>query len=106
MTEPIGEQRPRVDEIPLLLSLYACSLIYEIRCGALRGEGTKTYALVGSNDREPLQTYEGEEMVQNKEYVSIYKRVRRQQSHSEAGTSCCHSPRTRPVSEGNFRRSF
>ena len=35
MTEPIGEQRPRVDEIPLLLSLYACSLIYEIRCGAL-----------------------------------------------------------------------
>lgn len=40
----------------------------------------KTYALFGSNSKQPLQTYEGEEMVQNKEYVSIFKRVRRQNS--------------------------
>ena len=40
----------------------------------------KTFALFGSNSKEPLQIYEGEEMVQNKEYVSIFKRVRRQNS--------------------------
>jgi len=40
----------------------------------------KTYALFSSTSKEPLQTYEGEEMVQNKEYVSIYKRVPRQNS--------------------------
>jgi len=40
----------------------------------------KTYALFGSNSKEPLHTYQGDEMVQNKEYVSIYKRVRRQNS--------------------------
>ena len=40
----------------------------------------KTYALFSSNNKEPIHTYEGEEMVQNKEYVSIYRRVRRQNS--------------------------
>jgi hypothetical protein len=40
----------------------------------------KTYALFSNTSKEPLQTYEGEEMVQNKEYVSIYKGVPRQNS--------------------------
>ena len=67
----------------------------------------KTYALFSSTSKEPLQTYEGEEMVQNKEYVSIYKRVPRQNSaHSEAGSSCCDSPWPRPVGESNLRASF
>ena len=64
----------------LLLSLYASSLIDEIRCDAMRGVKMKTYALFSSTGKEPLQTYEGEEMVQNKEYVSIYKRLPRQNS--------------------------
>ena len=41
----------------------------------------KRYGLFGSNSNEPIQIYEGEEMVQNKEYVSIYKRVRHPKSH-------------------------
>jgi hypothetical protein len=46
----------------------------------MRGVQMKTYALFSSTSKEPLQTYRGEEMVQNKEYVSIYKRVPRQNS--------------------------
>jgi len=46
----------------------------------MKGVRMKTYAMFGSTSKEPLQTYEGEEMVQNKEYVSIYKRVPRQNS--------------------------
>jgi len=37
----------------------------------------KTYALFSSTANEPLQTYEGEEMVQNKEFVSTYKQMLR-----------------------------
>ena len=46
----------------------------------MRSVRIKTYALFSSSSKEPLQTYEGEEMVQNKEFVSIYKRVPRQNS--------------------------
>jgi len=73
----------------------------------LRAVRMKTYALFSSTSKEPLQTYEGEEMVQNKEYVSIYTRVPRQNSPipKQVLVAAIH-PWPRPVGESNLRASF
>src|SRR5215469_10629609 len=73
----------------------------------LRAVRMKTYALFSSTANEPLQTYEGEEMVQNKEFVSTTNECPEEgRSHYEAGSSCCDSPWRRPLGETNLRASF
>ena len=44
------------------------------------GRVMKIYGLFSGGRKEPMQTYYGDEMVLNKEYVYLYRRERRQGS--------------------------